>query len=71
MRRPRHVGGWKADHEEAVAGQLGRFGQRLGKREVRLEAASGQVRRVMQLPRVGHPFIHENEAGTVLVHQGA
>ena len=44
---------WQADDQQAVLRRLRRFGQGLGKGELRLERASGQVALVVELARVG------------------
>ena len=59
----------QADHEQAVLRQLGRLGQRLGEGELRLEAAGGQVALVVELARVGHPLVDQDQARPVLVEQ--
>ena len=53
--RPGRIRGRQADHELAVVGELGRFGQRLGKAELGLETAGGKVALVLQLAGVGNP----------------
>ena len=69
VRRLRGVGGREADHEEAVLRELGRLGQNLGKRKLRLEAAGRQDALVVELTGVGHPLVDQDQAGTVLLEQ--
>ena len=69
MGRARRVRGRQADHQQAVLRQLGRFGQRLGEGELGLEAARRQVALVVELARVGHPFVDQDQARPVLVEQ--
>jgi hypothetical protein len=67
--RARGVRSWKADDEQAIVDELGRLGQDLGKGELRLEAAGGQVALIMKLPRVGDPLVDQDQAGPVLLEQ--
>ena len=69
MRRSGGVGGRQADHQQTVAGQFGRLGQGLGKAELGLEAAGGQIALVVKLARIGDPFIDEDQAGAVFLEQ--
>ena len=66
---PDGVRGRQADHQQAVLRQLRRLGQRLGEGELRLEAAGGQVALVVELARVGHPLVDQDQARAVLVEQ--
>jgi hypothetical protein len=59
----------QADHQQAVLRQLGRFGQHLREGELRLEAAGRQVALVVELARIGHPFVDQDQAGAVVVEQ--
>ena len=59
----------QADHEQAVIGEFGRFREHLGKTELGLETAGGQVALVMQLAGVGHPLIDEDQAGTIFIEE--
>ena len=49
--------------------ELGRLGQRLGEGELGLEAARRQVALVVELARVGHPLVDQDQARPVLVEQ--
>ena len=49
--------------------QLRRLGQRLGEGELRLEAAGRQVALVVQLARIGHPLVDQDQARAVVVEQ--
>ena len=69
VRRARGVRGRQADHEQAVLHQLRRLGQHLGEGELRLEAARRQVALVVELARVGHPLVDQDQARPVLVEQ--
>ena len=51
----------QADDEQAVAGQLRGFGQRLGEGELRLEAAGRQVALVVKLASVGNPLVDQDQ----------
>jgi hypothetical protein len=51
-----------------VAGILG---EGLGEGEVGIEGAAGQVEAVVELARVGHPFIYQDQAGRVAVEEHA
>ena len=67
--RVRRTGGVRrrqADHQQAVAGRLHRFGQRLRERELRLEAARRQVAPTVELARVGDPLVDQDQARPVL-----
>ena len=48
-----------------------RFGQGLGKAEVGFKTAGWQVGVVVQLAGVGDPFVDQNEARPIFVHQFA
>ena len=67
--RPGRIRGGQADHEQAVVGELGRFGQRLGEAELGLEAAGGKVALVVKLAGVGDPLVDEDQAGAVIVEE--
>jgi hypothetical protein len=54
------------DDQQRVPGQLGRLRQRLREGELGFEAAGRQIALVVKLARIGHPFVHEHEAGTLL-----
>jgi len=69
MRRARRVRGGKADHEQALLRQFGRFGQNLRKGKLGLEAPRGQVALVMELPGVGDPFVNQDETWPVVVEE--
>ena len=69
VRRARRVRGGQRDHQQAVARELGRLGQRLGEGELRLEAAGRQVALVVELARVGHPLVDQDQARPVLLEQ--
>ena len=56
----------EADDEQAVAGQLRGFGERLGEGELRLEAAGRQVALVVKLARVGDPLVDQDQARPVV-----
>ena len=64
VRRTTSVRRGEADHQQAVAGQLRRFGQRLRERELRLEAACGQIALVVELARIGDPLVDQDQART-------
>ena len=66
---PGRVRGWQADHEQAVVGEFGRFREYLGKTELGLEAAGGEVALVMQLASVGHPLVDEDQAVAVFIEE--
>ena len=59
----------QADHEQAARGELGRLGQRLREGELRFEGAGRQVALVVQLPRVGHPLVDQDQTGAVVVEE--
>ena len=61
----------RTDHEEAVRCRLGRFRQGQGERELCLEAAGRKVATVVELSRVGHPFVDQNHARNEGVEQAA
>jgi hypothetical protein len=67
--RTGRIGGWQADDQQALARQLGRLGEGLGKGELGLKAACRQVAVVVQLAGIGHPFVDQDQARAVLVHQ--
>ncbi len=48
---------------------LGGFAERLGEGELGVEGAGRQVGLAVQLPGVGHPFVDQDQAGSVLVEQ--
>jgi hypothetical protein len=52
-----------------VLHRLRRFGQSLGKGELRLERASGQVTLVVELACIRYPLIDQDQAGAVGVKQ--
>ena len=52
-----------------MVGELGRFGQRLSKAELGLEAAGGKVALIVQLAGVGDPLVDEDQAGAILVEE--
>ena len=67
--RVRGAGGVRrreTDDQQAVAGQLHRFGERLGEGELRLEAAGGEVALIVQLPRIGDPLVDQDQARPIL-----
>ena len=63
------VRGGQADDEQAVLRQLGRFGEHLGEGELGLEAACRKVTLVVELTRIGHPLVDQDEAGAILLEQ--
>ena len=54
---------------QAVLCELGRLGQHLGKGELRLESTRGQVALVVELARVGHPLVDQDQAGPILLEK--
>ena len=66
VRRTGGVGRRQADHQQAIAGRLHRFGQRLREGELRLEAPGRQVALIVQLARVGDPLVDQDQARPVL-----
>ena len=66
VRRAGGIGGGQRDDQQAVRRQAGGLGQRLGKGELRLEGAAGQVAAIVQLAGIGHPLVDEDEAGAVV-----
>ena len=69
VRRASGVRCRKADHQQAVLRELRRFGQYLGEGELRLEAACRQIALVVELPRIGHPFVDQDQARSILDEQ--
>ncbi len=69
MGRRGTVGGREADHEEAVPGELGRFGEGLGEGKLGFEVPGRKVALVVEAARVGDPLVDEDEAGSVFVEQ--
>jgi len=67
--RATRVGRRKRDYEQAVPGSLCRLGQGLGEDELGLGASGRMVALVVELSRVGNPFVDEDKAGAVLLHQ--
>jgi hypothetical protein len=77
VRRPPHhrpgcaesprVRRWQTDNEQAILGQLGRFGEHLGEAELCLEAACGQVALVVELARVSYPLVDQDKAWPVFI----
>ena len=53
MGRALRIRGRQRDHEQAIAREFGRLGERLSERKLRLEAAGGQVALIVELARVG------------------
>ena len=60
------VRGGKADDQHAVAGRLGRLGERLREGELGLEAAGRQVALIVELARVGDPLVDQDQTRSVL-----
>ncbi len=58
----------RRDHQRPL-GRLGRLGQRLRERRLRLEVPGGEVAPVDRVARVGHPLVDEHEARRVLLEQ--
>ena len=67
--RAGRIRGGQADHEQAVIGELGGFGQHLRKAELGLEAAGRKVALVVQLAGVGDPLVDEDQAGTEFLEE--
>ena len=65
----RDVGSRQRDHQQTVARELHRLGQRLGESELSLEAARRQIGVVVKLARVGDPLVDQHQAGPVLLQQ--
>ena len=67
MRRVGGIRRGEADDEEAVIDRLRRLGQHLRERELRLEASGREIALVVELTRVRHPLVDQDEARPVLV----
>ena len=69
VRRRSCIGCRKADHQQAVFGQLRRLGQNLGERELSLKSASGQDHIVVQLASISDPLVDQHQTGSVIVEE--
>ena len=56
----------ETDDQQAVAGELDGFCERLGEGELRLEAAGRQVALIVELTRVGDPLVDQDQARPVV-----
>ena len=59
----------QADHQKRVACRLGGLGKGLGKGEMRFKTSARKIALVVELTRIRHPFIDQNQAGTVFVEK--
>ena len=59
----------ETDDQQAIAGELDGFGERLGEGELRLEAAGRQVALIVELPRVGDPLVDQDQTRPVVDQQ--
>jgi hypothetical protein len=71
MGRAAGVGGRQADNEQTAFGEFCRLGQRLRESEMRLEAARRQVGTIVELSRIRHPFVDQDQTRAVVFHQRA
>ena len=60
---------WDAHHQQRVFGVFGRLAQGLGKGKLGLKTAPRDVALLMELSRVRHPLINQNQAGGESVKQ--
>src|SRR5690606_704697 len=59
----------QADDEQALLGQLGRFGESLSEGELGLEAATREIGLIVKHAGIGYPLVNEDEARCVVVEQ--
>ncbi len=64
-----NIGRRNTDHQQGVFGILRRFAEGLGKGELGIETAPCQVRIIVQLTGIGHPFIDQDQTGGIAVKQ--
>ncbi len=57
------IGGRDGGDYQSLWGGFGGFGQGLGKAQIGIERATGQAGDIVQLARIDHPFIDQDQAG--------